>query len=171
MYLGFPQQVLALRNRAIDAAFTAEPSATQAVQLGAAVRFVGDDVIYPDRQVAVVFYAGAFAQSRADTARRFMKAYIRAIRDYNDALVDGRLAGPAAACIIDILTEYTEVKDRQVYREITPHGTNPDGRVNEKSLAYDAACHLASGDLKGRIALADIFDHTFVDWAVGELGP
>src|SRR5205823_8667264 len=47
-YLGFPQHVLALQNRAIDAAVTTEPSATRAEQLGVAVRFAGGDVIYPN---------------------------------------------------------------------------------------------------------------------------
>ena len=43
-----------------------------------------------------------------------MNAYIRAVRDYNDALMDGRLAGPSAREILSILTEYTKIKDRDV---------------------------------------------------------
>ena len=44
-------------------------------------------------------------------AQKFINAYIRAVRDYNDAFKGGRLAGPNAEEIIAILTEYTEIKD------------------------------------------------------------
>ena len=63
-----------------------------------------------------------------------MYAYIKALRDYNDALVDGRLAGPNAAEIISILTEYTAIKDPEIYRAMTPFAANPDGTVNLSSL-------------------------------------
>ena len=37
VFMGYPQHVLALQNNAVDAALTAEPSATQAIRTGAAV--------------------------------------------------------------------------------------------------------------------------------------
>src|SRR5438477_1898383 len=88
VFMGFPQHVLALQNKAVDAAMTTEPSATRAVQSGAAVRVMGDDQIYPNHQLAVVLYSGEFA-ARTDVARRFMRAYLKGVRDYNDALKDG----------------------------------------------------------------------------------
>jgi hypothetical protein len=63
-----------------------------------------------------------------------MKAYIRGVRDYNDALKGGKLAGQNAAEIIDILTKATNIKDPKVYAAITPNGVNPDGKLGEASL-------------------------------------
>ena len=40
-----------------------------------------------------------------------MRAYIKAVREYNDALKDGRIAGPNAEEVIAILTEHTFIKD------------------------------------------------------------
>jgi len=137
LYMGFPQHVLALQNRAVDASLTTEPSATRAVRSGAAVRVLGDDEVYPYHQLAVVLYAGDFIQKNPDSAKRFMRAYIRAARDYNDALRDGKLDGPGADEIISILTESTSIKDPAVYRATTPHGCNPDGKVHEASLKND----------------------------------
>src|SRR3954451_22301138 len=90
VFLGFPQHVVALQNKAVDAAMTTEPSATRAIKSGAAVRVMGDDAIYPGHQLAVVLYSGRFIKDNPDAARRVMRAYLKAARFYNDALREGR---------------------------------------------------------------------------------
>ena len=171
VFMAFPQHVPALQNKAVDAAMTTEPSATRAVQSGAAVRVMGDDAIYPDHQLAVVLYSGQFIKQNPDAARRFMRAYLKGARDYNDALKGGRIAGPNANEIIAILVEYTNIKDPQVYRWITPQGTNPDGRVHEASLRNDLAFFKEEGQVKGNVTVEQVLDMQFVDAALKELGP
>lgn len=173
VFMGFPQHVLALQNGAIDASLTTEPSATQAVNSGAAVRFAGDDVIYPYHQLAVVLYGGDFIKKQPAAAKKFMRAYIKAVRDYNDALKDGKLAGPNADEIIAILTEYTNIKDPKVYKSITPHGSNPNGKVNEASLKKDYQFFKEQGLIKdkGSIQVDQVVDNSFVDAVIKELGP
>ncbi len=171
IFLGFPQHVMALQNKAVDAAMTTEPSATKAVQSGAAVRVMGDDVIYPNHQLAVVLYSSAFIKNSPDAAKRFMRAYLRAVREYNDALKDGKIAGPNAAEVIAILTEYTNVKDPAVYRTITPQGCNPDGAVHEPSLKNDLAFYKLEGQIKGEVTVEQALDNSFVEAALKDLGP
>ncbi len=171
VFMAFPQHVMALQNKAIDAAMTTEPSATLAVQSGAAVRIMGDDSYYPNHQLAVVLYAGDFIKNNPDAAKRFMRAYLRAIRDYNDALKDGKIAGPNAQEVIAILTEYTHIKDPAVYRAITPHGCNPDGRVHEPSLKNDLQFFRDEGQVTGKVSVEQVLDHSFVDAALKDLGP
>jgi NitT/TauT family transport system substrate-binding protein len=171
VFLGFPQHVVALQNAAVDAALTTEPSATRAVQSGAAVRVMGDDEIYPNHQLAVVLYAEDFATGRPEVARRFMRAYLRAVRDYNDALEDGRLAGPRADEVITILTQSTAIKDPDVFRAIHAQGCNPNGRVNQLSLEQDLEFYRSENLIEGSVEVAEVVDHSFVDWAVNELGP
>jgi NitT/TauT family transport system substrate-binding protein len=171
IFLGFPQHVMALQNKAVDAAMTTEPSATKAIQSGAAVRVMGDDVIYPNHQLAVVLYSSAFIKNNPDAAKRFMRAYLRAVREYNDALSDGKIAGPNAAEVIAILTEYTNIKDPTVYRTITPQGCNPDGAVHEASLKNDLAFYKEEGQVKGNVTVEQALDNSFVEAAVKELGP
>jgi NitT/TauT family transport system substrate-binding protein len=171
VFMAFPQHVVALQNKAVDAALTTEPSASRAVQSGAAVKVVGDDAIYPNHQLAVVLYAGHFIKSNPDAARRFMRAYLRAARHYNDALKDGKIAGPAADEVIAILTEYTNIKDPKVYRTITPQGTNPDGRLNLESLKTDLAFFKEEGLVKAPVTVEQAVDTRFVEAALKELGP
>jgi len=172
VFMGFSQMVLALQNKAVDAALITEPSATTAEKSGAAVRVMGDDEIYPNHQLAVVIYSGAFIKQKPDAAKRFMRAYIRAVRDYNDALnKDGKLAGPQGDEVVSILTQYTAIKDPEVFRTITVQGTNPNGRVDEPSLRNDLAYFKGTGNLQGNVTLEQALDNSFVDAAVKELGP
>ena len=171
LFLGFPQHIVALQNKAVDAALTTEPSATRAVQSGAAVRIMGDDVIYPNHQLAVVLYSGAFIKANPDAARRFMRAYLRAIRDYNDVLKEGRIVGPGADEVIAILTEYTNVKDAAIYKAITSHGTNPDGKINVASLKTDLKFFMEEGEITAPVTVEQVVDTSFIDAAVKELGP
>jgi len=171
VFLGFPQHVLALHNKAVDAALTTEPSATEAIRSGAAVRVMGDDEIYPDHQLAVILYGGHFIKEQPEAGRRFMRAYLRAVREYNDSLVAGRIAGPNADEIIAILTEYTSVKDPAIYRAISAQGCNPDGAVNEASLKIDLQFYKDEGHIQGNVTVEQAVDHSFVQAALKELGP
>jgi len=172
VYLGFPEHLPAFLNKGIDAAISNEPTMTLEIEQGAAVRIVGNDVTYPDQQTAVVFYSERFIKDRRDVAARFMRAYIRGIRLYNDALKDGRLAGPAAGQIIPILTKYTSTKDEAMFRRIVPSAVNPNGEVNMAGLKRDLAFFRELGLIESRDVSADgVVDGSFVQAAVAELGP
>ena len=170
VYLPFAEHVLALRNKAVDASITAEPSATQAVISGAAVRFSPGGQVYPDHQLAVLLYSGDFIKKSPEIAKKFMRAYIKAARDYNDALEGGKIAGPNAEDIISILTETTFIKDPAIYREITANGINPNGRVNMDSLRKDLAFYKAQGMVEGNVSVEDVVDESYVNAVIKELG-
>jgi len=169
--LPFPDHVVALKNRSVEASASVEPGPTIAVRNGDAVVIKSDDEILPNHQIAVLLYSEDFALKRRDQAIRFMRAYLRAVRFYNGALKDGRLAGPNAEEVIAILSEATPIKSRAIYQAITPPGIDPDGRVNTQSLAYDLAFYRAQGLIKGAINLADVLDASFADAARKEMGP
>jgi NitT/TauT family transport system substrate-binding protein len=170
VYMPYPQQALALQNGAIDASLTVEPSATQAVESGAAVRF-GDDGLYPNQQVAVLLYGGDFIKKRPEVAKRFMIAYIKGVRVYNDALKDGRFGGAAAERVISILTQDSRVKDPSLFKKMVPNGMNPDGRVNEASLKRDLRFYVEQKYVEKPIEVEQVVDNSFADHAVKVLGP
>ena len=169
--LPLPDHVAALRNKSVDASASAEPAPAFAIRNGDAVLIKSDDEILPNHQIAVLLYAEEFALRQTDAAKRFMRAYIRAVRFYNDALKNGRLDGPTADEVISILSELTPVKSREIYKLITPTGMNPDGHVNKASLAYDLAFYAEQGLIKGRVDLDGVIDSSFVAAAVQTLGP
>ena len=165
-----PDHVAALGNRRVDASASVEPAATIAIRNGFAVLLKGDDEILPNHQIAVLLYSEKFAKNK-DAANRFMRAYLRAVRFYNGALQDGRMAGPNADEVIAILSASTPIKDPAIYKAITPTGMNPDGWVNVESLAADLAFHREQKLVAGQVNIAQVVDHSFVDAAVKQLGP
>ena len=171
IYLGFPQQVIALQNKAVDAALPTEPSASEGVKSGAAVRIIGDDEIYPHHQLAAIFYAGQFIAKKPDAARRFMRAYIRGARDYADAIVDGKLVGAKGEAIIAILTASSQIKDPEIYRAITAANIDPNGRLGIESLKEDLAIFTKEGLIEGKVDIDKVIDTSFAEAAVKELGP
>lgn len=170
VYMGYPQHVAALANGAVDASVTTEPSATQAVELGAAVRF-SQEKVYPHQQVAVLLYGGDFIKKRPEAARKFMLAYVKAARFYNDALGGGHFAGKTAPELIDILIRDTNVKDRALYEKMVPNGIDPDGRPAIDSLRKDLLFYKAQKYLENGIELESVLDLSFVEKAVQQLGP
>jgi NitT/TauT family transport system substrate-binding protein len=171
VYLPLPDHVAALKNKSVDASASVEPAPALAMRNGDAVLIKSDDEILPNHQIAVLLYSEEFALRQADAAKRFMRAYIRAVRFYNDALENGRLDGPTSDDVIAILSEATPIKSREIYKLITPTGMNPDGRVNKASLIYDLAFYTEQGLIKGIVDLDDVVDGSFVEAALNELGP
>ena len=131
----------------------------------------GNEELFSNHQTAVLLYSDAFAKDRPDAAYKFMRAYIRATRDYNDALVAGRIAGKGAEEVIATLVQYTDIKDSALHRETVPAACNPDGFVDMASLEGDLAFFKEMKLIeKPDIRSTDVVDHTFVEKVVAELG-
>jgi len=169
VYMGFPEMLAAFRNKGIDAGVTNEPTVTRTIEQGFAVR-ASPHAIYPGQQTAVMLFADEFINKRRAVAQKFMNAYIRALRDYNDALKGGRIAGQGADEIIAILTKYTRVKDPKVYRDMTPFAANPDGHVNRAALQNDWDFFKSRGLISGHVTVDQVIDNSFADEAVRRLG-
>lgn len=169
--LDYPDHVIGLKNKSIDASVTIEPFATAAIESGAAKRIMGNDEYYINQEVAVLIYGGQFIRSHHDAALRFMRAYIKGVRYYNDALKDGKLIGRTSDDVIAILAGATKMKDPALYRKIVPNGVNPDGRVNVASMDHDIGVYRDEGLLQGNITAAQTVDMSFATEAVKELGP
>jgi NitT/TauT family transport system substrate-binding protein len=168
--MSYPQQVAALASKAIDASITTEPLASQAIDNGVAVR-LSDDTLYPGQQVAVLLYGSDLITKRRNVAERFMIAYVKAARIYNDATKGGHFDGPDAEAVIDLIMKTTGLKDRDIFKRMIPNGISPDGAVNQDSLAEDLRFFVAEGLIEKPVKVGDVLDMSFVDHAVGKLGP
>lgn len=166
--LGFGEIVTGLENGALDAGTVVEPFTSKALKTGKVVAYPGGD-FYPDHQVAVIMYGEEFAQNK-EAANAFMVAYTRAARDYNDAIENGKLTGEGSDEIVDILVEYTSVKDPEVHRSIGPPGINPDAAVSVDSLEQDLEFWTSQGLVENDVTVDDAVDNSFAEHAVDELG-
>jgi NitT/TauT family transport system substrate-binding protein len=171
VFLGFPEQIVALQNGSIDASTTIEPFATKAIQMGVAVRFSSSDVLIPNGMNSCLFYGGAFIRDQHDAAQRFMVGYIRGLRFCAGALKGGRLDGPNAAELIAILTKYTPIHDPSVFRAIVPNAVDVNGRLDLANLRADLGVFRAAGLIEGHATVEESVDTSFAEAAVAALGP
>lgn len=165
----FPQQVVALRNGAIDGSLMTEPYATQVAKAGYGVRVVSTESFYPGDQVGVIFYSEKLIKERPEVAKRFMKAYLRAVRAYVDVVPRGKIEGPEADEVIQIITKNFGI-DPEVARAISPQAVDPNGAVNMDSIRKDWTFFREQGLIGGTVPLESIVDRTFAETAARELG-
>ena len=169
--LGFPDQVSALANGAIDVALPAEPAVTQAIRTTGAVPVLNDYDVYPRHQIATVLYSGTFASKRPELAQRFLKAFLRGVRTHNDALdADGRFRGPEGDEIISILTEYGPFKDPAIYRSFVLAYCDPDGTLDVPSLAEDLETFKSQGLIENKVEIGKAIDGSFLTSVLREIG-
>jgi NitT/TauT family transport system substrate-binding protein len=100
-------------------------------------------------------------------AKRYARAYVRGLRDYNLARTTGRDREE----IIAILQKYTTLKDRAVYDQLPWPSSNPDGRVNGDAVAAVQDWLYDRGYVTTKVDLSKVIDHQFADFAVQQLGP
>jgi NitT/TauT family transport system substrate-binding protein len=167
--LNFGEQALALNSGAVDAALNVEPFVTRIVDERFGTLYQRSDQIAPGQQVSEVFYGAPFLRDQPDVGRRFMIAYLKAVRFYNDAFERNDPARRQEA--IAILTRNTPVKDAALYERMAMPGLAPDGRVNVPSLTRDQDFWLARGVQQAPVNLDELVDQSFADAAVAVLGP
>jgi NitT/TauT family transport system substrate-binding protein len=169
VYLSFPQQIAALQNKGLDGSFLIEPQATAAVNAGYGVRFMDTNEFYPHQQISVIFYSDKFATQRKDVADKFMRAWLRGVRAYNDALKGGKIAGPGADAVVQIIAKSFNMSPALV-REMYSQAVDVTGAVNAAGIQKDLDFFLQQGWVTGQVKASDVIDMSFASKASAELG-
>jgi NitT/TauT family transport system substrate-binding protein len=172
VFIPLPQQVAAMRNKAIDASIMIEPFGSILAASGDGVRFASTEDFNPGGEFTYMVFSERFARDRADVARRFMRAYVKALRMFNDAIDAGRWrATPLADDVVSVLAARLEITPAQT-RAAFPHAVDPDGRVNLDAMRKELAFFKSQGLVENKaVAVEDIADMGFVDAAARDLGP
>lgn len=164
--LAYSDMNIALTNKSVDATVQIEPFVSAAVSNNIAVRVAGSDEVYPNQQSAVMMYSPVFMEKHPDKAKGFMVAYVKGLRDYNDAFEKNIKRSE----IVAILAKSTPMSDPKAYDNVLPVGLNPDGRMDTQSMRDDAQWYLSHGYVKQLPNIDVIVDHSYVDFAVQKLG-
>jgi len=163
----FVDMAAAYANKNIDASTYIEPYITDGVAKGLVSIYQRGDVYAPYQQVALVQFAPAFAK-KTDLATRWMTAYLKGVRVYNDAFA--KKDATVRAEVVDILAGSTIMKDKTLYDKMGLPGLNPNGTVNLNDLKRQQEYYLSSGLQKERADLDKVVDGSFVAAALKQLG-
>ena len=167
--LGYSEMIVALSNRAIDAANIIEPALSTVVARGVGATWepgTSSAAFGGVYQAGTLVVSPRFAQ-QTDQVRRFLLGYLKGVRDYNDAFVKGE----GRAEVVRILSENTPVRDPAAYERMHMAGLDPDGRIARQSLQLDMDYFRQRGYYSGPVTLDDLIDTSYADYAAQQLGP
>jgi ABC-type nitrate/sulfonate/bicarbonate transport system substrate-binding protein len=160
-----PDTPAALGNGTVDAAWTFEPFASTIETRDLGVRGITAGEFSPGTQATTILYAEEFTRNR-DAANAWMVAYVRALRDYNDALFRNRNTDE----ILAILERRQAIQNRSAVDRMILGGLNPNGYVYQDNLAAMQDYFVRKGTVKQAVAISDLVDNSFVDHAIRVLG-
>ncbi|WP_449727610.1 ABC transporter substrate-binding protein [Bacillus aerolatus] len=162
----FGSMLAAIENGSIDAALQIEPLITQGMAQGLHMRF-GDTTDYaPEAQIAMVLGSPKFINEEEEVSLRFMAAYLKGVRDYNDAFMKGK----GKAEIIDIMTKYTALKDAKVWEKVSVTGLDPNGEMYVEDIKKQYEMYKANGAIRGEFDFDEAVDTSLAEKAVKIIG-
>lgn len=163
----FAMMLAGMQTNTLDAALQIEPLITKGMTDGMHIKF-GDATDYaPQAQIAMVLASPEFMSEKRDIATRFMLAYLKGLRDYNDVFVKG--TGDKQG-IINIMTEYTELKDPKQWEQVNVTGLNPNGDMFVDDIKAQYEWYKQRGAIIGDIDLDKAIDTSLAEEAVKILG-
>jgi len=171
VFIPLPQQVAAFRNKAVDASIMIEPFASILVASGDGVRFASTEDFNPGGEFTYMVFSEKFMRDRTDVAKRFMRAYVRALRMFNDATSDGKWRDtPLADEVVATLASHLEITPAQV-RASFPHAVDPNGIVNADAMGRELDFFKREGLVENKaMRVEDVLDMSFVAAADASLG-
>jgi NitT/TauT family transport system substrate-binding protein len=167
--LGYPEQVVALSNNAIDAAVTIEPMLSVGFTQGVSATWQPGwaSTAYGGVYQSAVLVISPRVAAQPDEVRRFLVAYLRGVRDYNDAFARG-MGRPE---MVALLADQTTVKDPAAYDRMQMPSLDPDGRMAKQALQIDLDYFRQVGAYTGPLNIPDVIDESYLDAALREIGP
>ncbi|TDL31377.1 transporter substrate-binding domain-containing protein [Jeotgalibacillus sp. S-D1] len=162
----FGNMLAAIQTGSIDAALQIEPLITQGISQGIHVRLGDATDFAPEAQIAMVLGSPKFMEEEQDVSLRFMTAYLKGVRDYNDAFKKD--IGKDE--IIDIMTQYTALKDAAVWDDVFVTGLDPDGKMFIDNIQEQYDMYKKNGAIKGEINFKDAINTEITEKAVKIIG-
>jgi NitT/TauT family transport system substrate-binding protein len=165
-YVTFPDVLPAFANQALDAAALIEPLVTAAGEQGLGVRWRGYDEIFGPTHSTFIIYSPTMINERQEVGRRFLVAYLRGVRDYDDAFNHGK----DQDAIVAILTKHTNIKDPAVFQKMVVPAIDPNGRMIVQTVKDLQQWFVDNGFVQTPVSLDEYFDTSYADYAVSVLG-
>ena len=162
--IGFPDMVIALKNKGVDAAIPAEPFATLAIKQGFGTLVKPDAGAGGGDMTTVFFFSGKFLRERPDVGERFLRAMIRGTRE----AIDYRKKPE----IVDIIAKNVKLAP-DIILAAYPYGfdANMDIAKYELSIRRQEARHMKDGRLNYAtpVAMERMVDAALVHRAAASL--
>jgi NitT/TauT family transport system substrate-binding protein len=155
-----PAELEAMAQGTIDLFMGSEPWTTRHVQTGNAVLWIPYNDLVPGEQHATVVYGPSLLEANPDAGRRFMVAYLRGVRQYNEGKTERNL---------EIMAEFSGL-DEELLQAACWFYIYDDGHVNVQSLLDFQQWAVGKGYLDSVVPPDQFYDPSFIEYANQVLG-
>ena len=155
-----PAELEALEKGTIDLTGTSEPWVTRILQAGHGVIWMPAQEVIPDLQWALIAYGPTLLDDNPDAGRRFMVAYLKAVRQYNQGKTERNL---------ELLAEFTGL-EQELLTQACWLQFRHNGEINVQSVLDFQAWALEKGFLDRVVTEDQFWDSSFIEHANEVLG-
>ena len=155
-----PARSDALGDGTVDVALAAEPWVTRILETGNGDVWMSGAQVLPDFQWAFILYGPNLLDENPDAGKRFMVAYLKAVRQYNQGKTERNL---------EILAKHTGL-DRELLTQACWPNIRGDGRINVQSVLDYQAWAVEKEYLDSPVTEEQFWDPSFVEYANEVLG-
>ncbi len=148
-------EVGALETGLVDLAATTEPWLSRALEAGCGILWMPAGKVIPDFQFACLVYGPSLLEENPDLGRRFMIAYLAAVRQYNEGKSERNL---------EILGRRAGLDRDFLLRACWP-AFRADGRIGTQSIMDFQDWGRSKGFLDRPVATEEFWDPRFVEQA------
>lgn len=150
----------ALKNKAVDAATLSEPWLTRTLQAGHGISWVPAHNIIPNFQYMFVLYGPTLLQKNPEGGRRFMTAFLKALRTFQQGKTEQNLS---------ILAKYTGL-DENILQQACWLPSRNDGRVHIQSILDFQTWAIKKRYLDRAVSPDQFWDPNYIEYANKALG-
>lgn len=163
--LSYAEMNVALKSKSIDATIQLEPYLAKAEVDGIAKKVASATEVHPNQQSAALFFSPNFIEKNPIEAKKFLIAYLKGVRDYNNAI-----AGKTDKVkMIADLKKFIKIDDEKVWNKMVPIGLTNDGSINVAALMEDVNWYHAKKYIERVPSIDEIVDLKLTKEAAAEL--
>jgi NitT/TauT family transport system substrate-binding protein len=156
-----PAESGALGDGSIDAAFASDVWVTRLLDAGTGEVWIRLEDVLPGQQLSLISFGPRLLRDDPELGRRFMVAYLRGVRQFNE--------GPTARNLA--ILEAGTGHDRDALLRSCWPSVRDDGRIDLESVLEYQAWLLDRGLITEMVAEDRFWEPSFVEYANGVLGP
>jgi NitT/TauT family transport system substrate-binding protein len=148
-------EIEALDKGTLDLSMIGEPWLTRMLRAGHTPVLAPVQEVMPDSQIAVVLYGSKLLDENPDAGKRFMIAYLKAVRQLHRGKTKRNL---------ELLAEFTEL-DQTLLEEVCLPTPRNDGMINVESVLEFQDWAVDNGFLDSSITEDQFWDPSFIEHA------
>lgn len=161
--LGLPNVVAGMGNKSIDGGCINEPHATQVLKRVNGVRIMSMDQFRPNFPNGYLVFAASLTKKNPEAGRRYMVAYLRALRDYREAFITKTRDSES---LVTVLKKY----NMGILAETPMVDLPEDGAPSFTGVDELVKWHISQGNIRARPDLTALTDDSFRRYALAQLG-